>query len=396
MNNDKKYKNKYGRTTVLTLNVLYTLSIVTFLHSMFCYFFLDIKEVLFKVLLAYSIVNTINILLFYYHKKILLSYNLGSILSFVGACVMSLYSGGINSPILPFLVLLIYFAYLIGEIYGNLWFVVVTLTVICFYIFDLLNVSMVNEIDDHNMAEFNLIFLLFLLILLGGVFGRMMNKINLAIKKAKQEIVYKNDEKSIMLKEIHHRVKNNLQTVNSLLRIQARGVDDPKVQSMFKMAQSRIVAMARLHEKIYNTNDFKHIDVNEYIKLLIDDLINSYNLDKEITATMSVDSLKMSIDTLLPLSLIINEFVSNSLKHAFKDKVNGEVYVELKNNHENNYELIIGDNGVGISDDEFLFIENSTGMILIKTFVKQLKGKIEKLKTDQGTLFKISFLGAES
>lgn len=391
-----RYKNNYGRTTVLTLNVLYTLSIVTFLYSIYCFFYLNIKGVLFNALLVYSLINMLNILFFYRHKKILLTYKISSFLGYSIATVLSFYSGGINSPVISFLVLLIFFGYLIDKLSGNLWLIIVTITVALFYIIDVLDYKIVNEITKDVNAEFNLIFLLFLIILLGGVFGRMMNKTNEKIKIAKLEIVHKNDEKSIMLREIHHRVKNNLQIVNSLLRIQSRGVKDESVKSMFKLAQSRVVAMARLHEKIYNTKDFKHIDIKEYVKLLVNDLISSYNLDKEITTILNIEPLKMSIDTLLPLSLIINEFVSNSLKHAFNHMGKGEVLVDLKSVSGSKFELIIGDNGKGFQNNSIEARANSTGMILINTFIKQLNGNLEQLDTEVGALFRICFSEIEA
>ena len=195
-----------------------------------------------------------------------------------------------------------------------------------------------------------------------------------------------------MLKEIHHRVKNNLQVVNSLLRIQARGLDDENVKLMFKLTQSRVIAMARLHEKIYNTKDLKYIDVNDHFRLLIRDLIHSYNLDKNIVSKFSIEPVKMSIDTLLPLSLIVNELISNSLKHAFNSVDAGEIFVALKStksNHE--YELIIGDNGIGTQGCVLSEVVNSTGVTLIKTFVRQLNGSITTLREKKGTNFKILF-----
>ena len=263
-----RYKDKYGRTTVLTLDVLFSLSVITFLFSLFCFLYLDITEVVFYALFIYSVFNTINILLFFKHKKILKTYLVSSYIGFLTVLVISFYSGGINSPAISFLVLLVFFGYLIKKVYGNTLLVLVTLSVVTFYFIDVLNYELVNEITKENNAEFNLIFLLFLIIILGGVFGRMMNKTNHKISLAKKEIINKNDEKTVMLKEIHHRVKNNLQVVNSLLRIQSRGIVDENVKMMFKVAQSRVVAMARLHEKIYNTKDLKNIDVGEHFKLL--------------------------------------------------------------------------------------------------------------------------------
>jgi len=387
----KKNKNKYGRTTTLSLNVFYTLSLSTFLFSFFCYFQIGIRGVIFKALLAYSLLNTINILFFYLHKNILRSYGVASLLGYITLLFICSYSGGINSPAISFMVLLIFFGYLIKKAHGNLWFLTVMFTVVVFYIMNITSYEFVNEINEENVAEFNLLFLFFLIILLGGVFGRMMNKTNGKIKKAKLEIEKRNDEKTVMLKEIHHRVKNNLQVVNSLLRIQARGVTDEKVKSMFFAAQSRVVAMARLHEKIYNTKDLKNINIKEHFKLLINDLISSNNLDKEISLNLHIDPIHMSIDRLLPLSLIINELISNSLKHAFYDMNLGEVSVEFNAIDEYRCRLVVGDNGNG-SDEEILSNSmNSTGVTLIKTFVKQLNGTIESLSTNKGTSFEITF-----
>ncbi|NQY31293.1 MAG: sensor histidine kinase, partial [Flavobacteriaceae bacterium] len=185
---------------------------------------------------------------------------------------------------------------------------------------------------------------------------------------------------------------NNLQVVNSLLRIQARGVKDEKVKLMFSAAQSRVVAMARLHEKIYNTKDLKNIDISEHFELLINDLISSINLDKKIITKLNIEAINMSIDTLLPLSLIINELVSNSLKHAFCEMESGEVVVELFTKKGVECQLIYSDNGKGMQKNILSESENSTGLTLIKTFVRQLNGVIVFLNKPKGARFEISFI----
>jgi len=391
MTDKLKFKNKYGRTTTLSLNVFYTLSVSTFLFSLFCYFQIGIRGVIFKSLLSYSIFNSINILFFYLHKKILRSYVIASVLGYITLLFICSYSGGVNSPAISFFVLIIFFGYLIKKIHGNIWLITVMVTVIVFYILNISSFELANEINEENIAEFNLLFLFFLIILLGGVFGRMMNKTNEKIKKAKLEIVKKNDEKTVMLKEIHHRVKNNLQVVNSLLRIQARSIVNEKVKMMFKVAQSRVIAMARLHEKIYNTKDLKNIDVAEHFKLLVSDLISSNNLDKDISSKLSIEPIEMSIDTLLPLSLIVNELISNSLKHAFNSVDKGEVKVELMLQENTQCKLIVSDDGNGVDKDILSEANNSTGITLIKTFTRQLNGTITTLENINGARFELTF-----
>lgn len=386
----KKYKNKYGRTTTLSLNVFYTLSLMTFLFSFFCYFKIGIKGNIFNALLGYSILNTLNIVYFHIHNNIIRSYDIASVLGFFTIIIISIHSGGINSPAISFLVLFIFFGYLIKRSHGDFWFVVIVTTVLFFYMFNKISYKFINELNDENITEFNVLFLFFTIIILGGVFGRMINKTNEDIKQAKLEIEKRNDEKTVMLKEIHHRVKNNLQVVNSLLSIQARGVDDLEIKSMFKATQNRVFTMARLHEKIYNTKDLKNINVKEYFKLLINDLVSSYSLEKNIILDLQIDSFYMSIDSLLPLSLIINELISNSIKHAFKNSIPGKITVKLFQFDNNKCKLIVADNGKA-ADYAILSHYNSTGVTLIKSFVKQLTGKIEVLQTTKGTVFEIAF-----
>lgn len=389
-------KNKFGRTTTLTLKVLYTLSISTFLFSIFCYFQLNITGVIFKSLLVYSVLNSINIAIFYLHFNIINTYIVASSFGYITLLFICYFSGGINSPAISFLVLLIFFGYLIKKIYGNIWLLLVLTTVLVFYVINIISFETFNEINLQNEAEFNLLFLLFLILLLGGVFGRMMNKTNNDIKKAKLEIVKRNDEKSVMLKEIHHRVKNNLQVVNSLLRIQSRNISDTSVIDVFKSAQSRVVAMARLHENIYHTKDLKNIDIEHHFKLLITDLIKSNNINKDISLSLNIAQMDMSIDTLLPISLIINELVSNSLKHAYKDVDKGVISVKLVAINEQQCKLIVSDNGNASNKDILSNEVSSTGVTLIKTLTRQLKGSITAMSIPQGTCFEIIFYNSIS
>lgn len=381
----------FGKRTILTIKVSLTCTIMTLICSLLCFYVLDIKGVIFYALLTYSIVNFLNILVFFRYRNLEVTYNIMSVLAFAVTYTICLFSGGVNSPFSSFLVLIIFSGYATKIFYGDLWLIIISLAVVLLYFINISEYKYTNYVTEDAKDVLNFFFLMFLIVLLGGVFGRLMSKNNDLVYKSKKEIAKRNEEKTVMLKEIHHRVKNNLQVVNSLLRIQERGVDDENVKLMFKLAQSRVVAMARLHEKIYNTKDFMYINVRDHFKLLIRDLIHSYSLDKKIVSKFNIEPVKMSIDTLLPLSLIVNELVSNSLIHAFNDVDIGELYIGLKSINNSNYELIVGDNGCGISECVLSKIVNSTGLVLIKTFVKQLNGNIEPLRGRVGTNFKISF-----
>ena len=209
------------------------------------------------------------------------------------------------------------------------------------------------------------------------------------LKLAKDYFKSKNEEKEAIIKEIHHRIKNNLGVVNSLLKLQSREIEDKNIVAIFKEAQNRVISMALLHEKMYRSDDLQHIDVREHIQLLIEDLIKSYEVDKKIKLDLRVDKVAFEMRTLVPLGLIINEIITNSLKYAFKNKKEGMITVWLKMVNHESYQLTIGDNGIGMSIGK----SNKKGMgtRLIQSFIRQLKGNIKRLELP-GTMYKINFM----
>jgi len=211
--------------------------------------------------------------------------------------------------------------------------------------------------------------------------------INELLEKQKDEVSRKNEEKKAMLKEIHHRVKNNLQVVNSLLKLQSRGIEDKHVVAMFKEAQNRVLSMALLHEKMYRADDLKHIDVKEHFMLLVNDLVSSYAVEKNITLDVDVEELDIGMRTLVPLGLIINEIITNSLKYAFENNNEGKIIVHIKHLKGKEYEMILGDNGIGLIEKEET---TGIGKKLIQIFVKQLNGEMLRLDKS-GTIYKIIF-----
>ncbi|MCB9334736.1 MAG: hypothetical protein H6586_01190 [Flavobacteriales bacterium] len=197
------------------------------------------------------------------------------------------------------------------------------------------------------------------------------------------------DEKEVLLKEIHHRVKNNLQVINSLLSIQSSYTSDPKSLALFDEAKNRIRSMALIHEKMYQTGDLAHIDFQDYIMALTNDLISTYSINCDIFLDIKIDEVKFDIDTIIPLGLLLNEIISNTLKYAFVGRKKGQITIHLHQNEDNSFELIAGDNGIGMEitlEEE----SNSLGLELIKIFTEQLDGEIEILDKE-GTLYKINF-----
>jgi len=251
-----------------------------------------------------------------------------------------------------------------------------------------------KEIQDLRINKNRLTIILISIALLATLlfiafnlkWNKKKKKIYKLLKKQKEAISLKNDEKTAMLKEIHHRVKNNLQVVNSLLKFQSREIKDKNVVAIFEKAQKRVVSMAMLHEKMYNSEDLKHVDFKEYISLLMADLIETYSVGKKIRLNLEVEDVHFEMRTLVPLGLIINEIITNSFKHAFIDILEGEIKIHIKQLKNKTYEMNIGDDGIGSANSENPGIGNK----LIHIFVKQLNGTIELLK-QSGTVYKIIF-----
>jgi len=232
---------------------------------------------------------------------------------------------------------------------------------------------------------FYALYVLFSLSLIYMIFRVQLNQVKL---KAKNKYFQKqSQQKSTMLKEIHHRVKNNLQMVNSLLRLQANEIEDEVVVELFKDARKRVYSMAKLHEKMYGSDDLQYVDIYDHFKSIIEDLIKSYSVNKKIDLDISVAEVEMGISTLIPLGLMINELITNSLKYAFVNQEDGKLFMHIRCLENKKYEMIIGDDGVGLSESVSF---SGLGSKLIKIFVKQLDGSMEQLD-QKGTVFRIIF-----
>jgi len=195
-------------------------------------------------------------------------------------------------------------------------------------------------------------------------------------------------EKEVLLKEIHHRVKNNLQIVSSLLRLQSRKIQDKETADAFRDSQNRIKSMALVHETLYRSEDLSKVYLNEYINKLTIDLIRSFESGKKVKFYPDLEEVFLSIDKAIPFGLILNELITNCLKHAFPAERQGEIYVGL-NSDGHSLTLAVRDNGIGMPDDIDISNLNSMGLILVQSLVKQLKGTLE-VKSNGGAEFKVS------
>ena len=247
-----------------------------------------------------------------------------------------------------------------------------------------LNINLENRVKlrTHELSNINL---------------KLISEINQR-KDVEKKLKLSLKEKEILLKEVHHRVKNNLQLISSMLSLQADTLEDKNILSVFDESQRRIQSIAMVHEHLYSSEDLEHIDFSEYIKLLVENLCSSFQIYPGLIETsLNLKQINLDIDKAIPCSLIINELVSNSLKHAFPDISKSDKapknknIIDIKACHleNSNIQIIISDNGIGFPKNIDYKNTNTLGLQLVCSLVDQLKGSI-KLSSKAGTKFTIS------
>lgn len=198
-------------------------------------------------------------------------------------------------------------------------------------------------------------------------------------------------EKEILLKEVHHRVKNNLQIISSLISLQSNQVNDTKLTDFFNQTKNRIQSIALVHEKLYKTRELSSINFEDYLNDLLLNISETFSNGKSnVQIKTEVEDIPLTIDAVLALALIINELVSNSFKYAFPDSDKGEIYVSLKKADETIYTLILRDDGAGFSEKTDIENTKTLGLRLVYNLVKQLDGTIT-LNSSRGTEYIITF-----
>jgi two-component sensor histidine kinase len=212
-------------------------------------------------------------------------------------------------------------------------------------------------------------------------------------KKQYEEALRKSlEEKELLIKEVHHRAKNNLVIIQSLLQLQADRVTDHTSKSAFAESQERIASIGLIHEFLYKSDDLKHMNISDYIRSLSNQLVKKYTMDNcNIRLDMDVEELFLYIEIMIPCGLIINELITNALKYAFPSRTEGTLHVGLKRGTDNsdNIVMTVIDNGIGMPEGLNICNTRTLGMMIIVSLVKQLNGSLE-LEGSDGTTFKIT------
>ncbi len=215
------------------------------------------------------------------------------------------------------------------------------------------------------------------------------------MKRAEEQVKRSLQEKEALLKEIHHRVKNNLQIISSMLNLQIPFIQDGRAVELFQESQNRVYSMALIHEKLYQSESLARIDLDEYIRSLTANLFQSYGVsERAVRLQVAVESLAFDVDTVIPCALIINELVSNSLKHAFaggfRPEGGPEIRIGLRRQDGGRYLLTVGDNGVGLPEGFGIQSCQSLGLKLVGALARQLKGDL-RVGGGGGTEFTLAF-----
>jgi two-component sensor histidine kinase len=202
-------------------------------------------------------------------------------------------------------------------------------------------------------------------------------------------------EREVLLQEIHHRVKNNLQVISSLINMQARQLGDDSSREALAECQTRVQAIALIHEKLYQSKDYSRVHFSEYAKSLASNIFSATGLSPQsVSLRLDIEDVALGVDKAIPCGLILNELITNALKHAFPAPMLGTVSVELHKPGAHVVSISVSDDGVGMPDKPEMKASPSLGLSLVHTLVDQLEGEIEIIR-DRGTTFRITFpLGA--
>lgn len=210
-------------------------------------------------------------------------------------------------------------------------------------------------------------------------------EINESLKRSNEELKQSNEEKTVMLQEIHHRVKNNFQVVISLIKLQTQSIEDPKTISIFRELRMRLISIARMHEMMYLSEKLNKIDFKSYVQELSEMILSNSETKSNVQLDVNTNVDHLSAEGVVPLALILNELITNSIKHAFQNTSDNKIEISFTRENGDNYSLEYIDNGIWKEPGA----SNGFGLELITLLAEQLDGTVDRSITDKGTLFSL-------
>jgi two-component sensor histidine kinase len=213
-----------------------------------------------------------------------------------------------------------------------------------------------------------------------------------ARKRAEEDIRTSLREKEVLLKEIHHRVKNNLQVISSLLSLQSEYLKDEGMIKIFKESQNRVKSMALIHEKLYQSRNLAEIDFADYLRELTTQLFRSYGIGAHgVYLNVNASQVLLAVDRAIPCGIIVNELVTNALKYAFPESRGGRIDIDLHPIDDERIRLAVRDNGVGFPDDVDFETSDSLGLTLVRMLADQVQGEVVLQEEGHGAEFIMTF-----
>lgn len=375
------------------IKVSRSLTLATLLLAMLLLLLSGIPKTVSLSVMGFGLLIGVNLWIYTHHKRLSLAGIVLAVLTFLSSFIVIQFSGGLNSPYIFVLFILCFTGYTISRTLGSI-LLISTATSLIILRFGLLEpVGLrVTEISEEGRLYFTTLCLLYAAFLLIGSIAGQLRGLHERMYAEKSEVENRLNEKEILLKEVHHRVKNNLQTVSSLLRMQGRNIEDEGTLHLIQSSQNRVVAMAMVHEMLYMREDLAKIDYRTYVTELGGYLIKSLKGPaSKITLHIDIPQIELGIDTAIPLGLLINEAVTNALKYGFKERETGEISILLERESKTEYVLRIGDNGVGYPESVTHKSTKSLGLKLIYNLSRQLQGSVIRDLTKEGTNYVIRF-----
>ncbi len=393
MKKNEKHRERLQDNSGLFFRVSTAAAVCCLALALLCWFLLDIGRQIPYVLAGFAGVTALNLLLYRAHKSLSAAYYASSFAGLLATVTVVLYSGGIHSPFIFVLGLLILAGYATSRLHGQLYLLAGLLLVALIYAQGYLGMApFPNVVSETARGPFALLSILMIFYLVGGAFGSKLLGVHHRLYRTKGEVEMRLREKEMLLKEVHHRVKNNLQTVSSLLRMQSRNLEDPATLNVMRSSQNRVVAMAMVHEMLYQREDLSKIEYRTYVQELGDYLIKSIKgPESQIKLRIDIPQIELGIDTAIPLGLLINEAITNALKYGFKGQDEGEISIVLEKEDKTEYILRIGDNGVGFPESITHKTSKSLGLKLIHNLSRQLQGTVMRDLSKKGTNYVIRF-----
>jgi two-component sensor histidine kinase len=386
-------KERFRDKELLLFKVTNYTTIFSLAFFVACFFVLQIQTLLAFLFLTFALLNLANTYAYRIHNRLNLTYHTAMVLGLTAITGIAMLSGGLSSPFLFHLALPVLAAYLYNATYGNSFLALTSVLLLLMSVQNgFMTVVITNEVPENSRDLFALFSILFCIYLTGGVFGKNLMRVHHGLYSSKIELEGRIEEKDTLLKEVHHRVKNNLQTVSSLLSLQSRSTEDPRTKSILKSSQNRVISMAMVHEMLYMREDLSKIQYRTYVRELSEYLVKSLKgVNNKVSLNIDIPDIELGIDTAIPLGLLINEAITNSLKYGIKDDHEGEIHIAIKKEDEHHYVLNIGDNGAGYADSIVLKNSRSLGLKLIHNLARQLKGTISRDASKKGTNYIVKF-----